>query len=298
MRVASNTVSDNIIRQIQNLTTQQARLQTQVSTGQRISLPEDDPAAAGRVLNLTSERRQQVQYGQNGDRALALSQASFAGLKSLKSIADRAGELATLGTGTLGADAMSAYATETNQLIEQAVQAANTTFNGDYIYAGTKVDAPPFTLARNASGQITGVTYAGNSSQAGIALSDTSTVTPSTDGATNAGLGAFINNLVALRDALASGSTTAVSAAQPALNNSDDLVVSSIANNGGIQTRIEASRTQQTDRKTSIDALISSETSADLPATIVKLNQVQTAYQAALQSAVNIMNLSILDYIK
>ena len=71
-----------------------------------------------------------------------------------------------------------------------------------------------------------------------------------------------------------------------------------LADNGGVQTRIEASQAQQADRTTSVDQLISSETSADLPATIVKLNQTQTAYQAALQSAANIMRLSLLDYIK
>ena len=75
-------------------------------------------------------------------------------------------------------------------------------------------------------------------------------------------------------------------------------MVGALADNGGVQTRIEASQAQQADRTTSVDQLISSETSADLPATIVKLNQTQTAYQAALQSAANIMHLSLLDYIK
>ena len=51
MRIASNTVSDGIVRQIQQLGVQQARLQTQVSTGLRISQPDDDPAAIGRVLS-------------------------------------------------------------------------------------------------------------------------------------------------------------------------------------------------------------------------------------------------------
>lgn len=299
MRVASTTVSDNIIRQIQQLSSQQARLQTQVSTGQRISAPEDDPAAVARVLNFTSERRQLVQYGQNASRALAVSQSTYAGLQNIKKISDRAGELATLGTGTLGTDAMQAYATETNQLIEQAVQAANSTFNGDYLYAGTKVDAPPFTITRDATtGQITGVTYAGNTAQSSIALSETSSVSPSTDGATNTGIGDFINHLISLRDALASGSTSAVAAVQPDLTDSENRLVSAIANVGGVQTRIEASQTQQADRTTSLDSLISSEADVDLPTTVVKLSQVQTAYQAALQSASNIMSTSLLDYLK
>ena len=283
MRIASNTVSDNIVRQIQQLSSQQAKLQNQVSTGQRISQPEDDPAAVGRVLNLESERRQLTQYGNNASTALAVAQASSSGLQAMKKISDRAGQLATLGTGVLGADAMTADATEVDQMIEQAVQTANTQFSGNYIYAGTAVAVPPVSATRDANGQVTSVAYVGNATQAAIPLSDAASVTPGTDGATNTSLADFINNLVSLRDALKSGENTLVSA---------------IADNGGVQTRIEASQSQQTDRQTSLDALVSSEVDADMPSTIVKLTQTQTAYQAALQSAAKIMNLSLLDYIK
>jgi flagellin-like hook-associated protein FlgL len=43
--------------------------------------------------------------------------------------------------------------------------------------------------------------------------------------------------------------------------------------------------------------MISNSSSADLMNTMVQLSQAQTAYQAALQSGVKIMNLSILNYI-
>lgn len=298
MRVATSTVSDTIVRQIQLLSSQQSKLQNQIATGQRISQPEDDPAAVGRVLNLETEQRHITQYANNTSKALEIAQASFSGLQGIKKISDRAGELGTLGAGVLGPDAMKAYATETDQLIEQALQSANTRFNGNYIYAGTAVDAPAVTVTRDSNGQITGAAYAGNTAQAAIPVSEAASITPSTNGTTNAGLATFINNLVALRDALNSGDTAAVSAAQSGLTSSEDLLVGALADNGGVQTRIEASQAQQADRTTSVDQLISSETSADLPATIVKLNQTQTAYQAALQSAANIMHLSLLDYIK
>ena len=298
MRVASNTISDGIVRQIQHLSSQQSKLQNQVATGQRITQPEDDPAAVGRVLNLESERRQIAQFGLNAMAALAVAQSAFSGLQGIKKISDRAGELATLGTGVLGPDAMRAYGAETDQLIEQAVQAANTRFSGNYIYAGTAVNAPAVTVTRNASGQITSASYAGNSAQALIPLSEATSVTPSTSGATNQGLADLITNLISLRDALNSGSTVAVAATQPALTTSEDLLVSAIADNGGMQTRIQASQSQQADRTASVDQSITGETGADLAATVVKLNQTQTAYQAALQSAANIMRLSLLDYIK
>jgi len=298
MRVTNSTVSDNIVDQIQRLSTQQAKLQNQVSTGQRIFQPEDDPASVARVLDLQAEQRNVSQYKSNAARALQISQASFSGLQSIKTVSDRANQIATLASGALNASQMQAYGSEVNQLIEQTVQSANSKFGNDYLYAGTAVDAPPFVATRDAQGNVLSAAYAGNSNQSQISLSETATVTPTTSGATNLSLRDFINQLVSLRDALNSNSASGVATAQGALGTSEDTIVSALAEHGGVQTRIEANQSQQADRITNVEKLISTEADADLPSTIVKLTQTQTAYQAALQSAANIMRISLLDYIK
>lgn len=298
MRIASNTVSDSIVRQIQRLGSQQAKLQTQVGTGQRITNPEDDPAGVARVLNLTSEQRLLAQYSRNADRAMEVSQASYSGLQQLKKVSDRATEIGTLGASVTSADAAKAYASELDQLIEQTLQLANSRRGNDYLYAGTAVDQPPFAATRNADGKITAVSYAGNDQRSAIQLSENSSVMAQTSGETNAGLGDFLNNLIALRTALNANDTTAVTAAQANLLTNEDMLVSALAEHGGVQARIEATQAQQTDRATSLESLVSAEADQDLPSAIVKLNQAQTAYQAALQSASNIMRLSLLDYLK
>jgi flagellar hook-associated protein 3 FlgL len=298
MRVATSTVSDNIVRQIQALGSQQAKLQTQVATGQRLFQPEDDPAGVGRLLNLESERRQITQYTRNADRALQVSQASFAGLRGIKNISDRVGEIGTLGTGALSAESFQAYAAEADQLLEQALQLANTRFGNDYIFAGTAVDTPPYVATRNAQGKITGVAYAGNTSQTSIKLSETASVAPGTSGAANQGLADFLNHLVTLRDAMTARDSTTVAATKTPLGNSEDLLVAAMAEHGGIEMRIEINQTQQQSRGDDLEKLVSNEADADLPTVIVKLNQTQVAYQASLQSAANIMQISLLDYIK
>ncbi len=298
MRITNSTLSENIVRQIQQLGTQQARLQTQVATGQRIFQPEDDPTAVGRVLALESEQRQIAQYTSNADRALEVSQASYAGLQQIKKVSDRATELGTLGTGAISADSSRAYASEVNQLIEQTLQLTNTKFRNDYLFAGTAVDTPPYAATRNAQGDVTAVAYVGNAERSAIPLSENASITPGTDGATNTGLRDFLNQLVALRDALTANDTSAMSTAQAGLISSEDQLVSSLAEHGGVQTRIEANKAQQQQRADNLESLVSKETDVDLPSTIVRLNQSQTAYQAALQSAANIMRISLLDYIK
>ncbi len=298
MRIASSTVSDNIVRQIQNLGSQQARLQSTVASGQRITNPEDDPAAVSRVINLESERRSIEQFQRNAGRALEISQASFSGLQQIKKLSDRATEIGTLGTGAMSPDALNAYAAEVDQLIEQAVQLGNTRFRNDYIFAGTAVDAPPFAATRNASGEVTAVTYNGNTAQSEIALSESSSIAPGSSGATNTGIGDFVNHLVSLRDALRAGNTATIQTAQANLLTSEDVFVDSLSEHGAVQMRIEVNQTQQKERAENLEKLVSAEADGDLPSAIVKLNQTQVAYQAALQSASNIMRLSLLDYLK
>jgi flagellar hook-associated protein 3 FlgL len=298
MRVSTTTVADQVLHQIQFLGSRQAKLQDQVSSGQKLVQPEDDPSAMGRVLNLQSEQRQVGQFGRNVTRALNVSEASFAGLKSVKKISDRATEIGTLGAGVSGAASNAAYATEVNQLVEQALQAGNAKLGNDFLFAGTAVDTAPFNANRDANGRITAVAYAGDTGRAAIPVSETSSLTPGVAGATNTDLRDFINHLVSLRDQLEANSFPGVAAAQNNLIVSEDKLVASIAEQGGVQTRLEAAQAQQQIRATNLESLVSGEVDADLPSTLVKLNQATTAYQAALQSGAKIMQMSLLDYLR
>ena len=76
------------------------------------------------------------------------------------------------------------------------------------------------------------------------------------------------------------------------------MFVDALSEHGAVQMRIEVNQTQQKERAENLEKLVSAEADGDLPSAIVKLNQTQVAYQAALQSASNIMRLSLLDYLK
>lgn len=298
MRVSTYSTSEDIVAQIQQLSLRQSRLQTEVSTGQRIFKPEDDPAAVGRLLGLNSESGQISQFKTNASRALDVSQASYSGLQSIKDISDRAGEIATLGAGAQSPDASKAYAKELNQLIEQTVQLGNTKFGNDYLFAGTALSTVPYTAARNSAGDVTGVTFAGNAGQTAIQLSPTASISPGTTNTTNLGIRDFLNNLVALRDALNVGTSAAVNAVRPSLDTSENTLVNSLSEHGAVQLRIEVNQKQLQTRSDQIDQLVSKEADVDLPTTVVKLSQTSTAYEAALSSATKILQLSILDFLK
>jgi len=79
MRLSNATTADTVLSQLQRLTRQQADLQTQVATGQRITKPSDDPAAVARVIAAQMEHSAVSQYARNADSALEYSKTSYAG---------------------------------------------------------------------------------------------------------------------------------------------------------------------------------------------------------------------------
>jgi len=297
MRITNNMVTNTMMTELQNLSSTQSQLQTEISTGLAVTQPSDDPAAFGQVVSMESQSSQLAQFSDNASRALDLANSSYSGLSSMNTIYDRATQLGTLGTSTDGTTSDTDYASELDQLIQQTVSTANSEEGGQYLYGGTATNTPPFTTTTDANGTITGVTYVGNTSQTSIPISTTSSVTVGTSGATNQGIATMINHMIALRDALNSGDTTALATANTNLAGDDDTLTDAVAENGAVQSRIESEQTQQQAETTELSTQISDATSADLPTTEVKLNQAQLAYQAALQTAASVMHMSILNYI-
>src|SRR5215468_7038255 len=100
MRVTGNAFTDGLVSQLNTLAARQYRLQSQAATGQRISAPEDDPAAMERTLDLRAEQQKLQQFSNNISTLKERANASFDALKAVKNISDRAGEIATLADGT------------------------------------------------------------------------------------------------------------------------------------------------------------------------------------------------------
>jgi flagellar hook-associated protein 3 FlgL len=297
MRIATNMISGIAINQIEDLDGNVSKLQTQVTTGQRVSRPEDDPTAVGQLVNLQARQQTLAQYQQNASTALQVSQTSTCALTNLKSVSDRASEIATLGSSTEGSSEAAAYGTETNQLLEQAVQLANTSASGSYVFGGTATQAAPFQVTRDATGNITRVTYNGSGTTASIPVTDSASVSPYTDATTNQGLADFLNNLVSLRDALNNNDSTTVSTVSGNLQTSESTIINSISEQGAVQSGIQVIQAQQQTAVTNLETLVSDNRDVDMAQAMTQLSQAQVAYQAALQSTATILSKSLISYL-
>ena len=311
MRVTANTFTDGLTSQLNQLALRQNRYQLQAATGQRVTLPEDDPVAIRRVLSLQAEGKTSAQHQDNIARQQELASASFNAIKGIKTVSNRAREIAIAADSLKSPEELKLYAKEITELIKQAVQAANTTNRGDYLFAGTKSDQPPFVVTVDGNNVVTGVTYQGNTDIAeseiisGVTLGVRS-IGENTSGSGPRGLlmdsrvGAdFLNHLISLQNHLLAGDANSVATIdRVTLAKDEDNLLYHIGSNGAVQANLEATLAGVKQRGDDVQALISREVDADFAQTLLHLNQTQTAYQAALQSAGKVLGTSLLDYLR
>ncbi|HTL19039.1 MAG TPA: flagellar hook-associated protein FlgL [Patescibacteria group bacterium] len=313
MRIAGTSYTDSLVTQLNTLSAQQYQLQGQISTGQRIQKPEDDPAGMAQALSLQAQTANLQQYQQNISTLQSTASSAYNALDQIKTISDRAGEIATLADGAKTPTELHAYATELNELIQHAVKLANTKDgNNNYLFSGTKSDTPPFEATLDAEGKVTAVSYQGNTSVGQREIAENATVTVDTPGANTTGSGPrgllvdsrygadFFNHLISLKQDLLSGNTGAILKTDaPALTKDEDNIIYQISNNGVIQARLESAASDASTRQSSLQQSLTKVAGVDVTKAITDLSQTQNIYQAALASSSALLKLqqSVLQYL-
>ncbi|MCH7989773.1 MAG: hypothetical protein IID46_11585 [Planctomycetes bacterium] len=122
-------------------------LQAQAATGQKFFLPSENPGSAIRtiVLQKLVERKTQMRSNVLTDRSfLNVSEAS---LTTVGDSLNKANAFLLAGVGTTSSPAEKlAMAVETRAMVESVVSAANSRFNGRYLFAGSETQTAPFEI--------------------------------------------------------------------------------------------------------------------------------------------------------
>ena len=160
MRVNPNPMPDLMaaLNQTQ-LEEQQAELQ--ISTGKSVNEPSDNPTAAALLV----ENNDQATFNSGYLQSISAVQGQLSTASStLSSVTTALQQALSLGVeaggGTLSASDRAAIANQLQGIQSQLVSLANTTYEGNYIFAGTATNAPPYVVDATAP---SGVDYIGNS---------------------------------------------------------------------------------------------------------------------------------------
>ena len=297
--------------QLQRIAQKQVRVQEQLATGQRIVSADDDPLLAQQAMGLQEQSRTLAQYESNAQVQKEYAGATFSLMRSLQKISDRAQEIATSADGLKNEEELRIYATEIGQLLKQAVQVANGRHGENYLLSGTRSSVAPFTAVTDANGVVTAVNFAGNSDVAEVEIGFGQTVSARVPGANDSGSGErgllsdsrtgadFFGHLIALQEQLLSGDTDAIAATtRGQLQGDEDNFLYHIAQNGALQSTLEAAAKARSGEQLALAGEVSRRADVDIAEASIEMQRTQLNYQAALQSAATMMNLTLLDFLR
>jgi flagellar hook-associated protein 3 FlgL len=121
------------------------QLERQVSTGQRLTLPSDDPGAAAQAINLNRLIQQKTQIKTNLDTNQSYLSATDSALGNVSNLLSNARSTALSVVGTVADSSQRQTAARViDGAIQQLTDIGNQSFNGRYLFAGSNPGAAPF----------------------------------------------------------------------------------------------------------------------------------------------------------
>lgn len=294
MRVTENNIASSLLLNINRSREQITKLQSQLASGKRVLKPSDDPQATDSILRLQAAIDRNEQYLKNvvdGQAVLAETSAALNGFVSI--MQDVKNELITASNGSRR-EALPIQANRLDQLLTQAVEIANTKFNGKYIFAGTNTLEAPFVLAPDHSAVTAnpnGITGVIN-----YDVAEGSSQPVNMDGQEAFQGAQFFTTVIQLRDKLAAGQFPAAGDVE-SIGAIIDHVLGKASKTGSVSQGMDALQLHLDEQQTQLRILLSIDQDADVAQAALQLKQNEIMLDAALNTGARILPKSLLDFL-
>ena len=328
-RITSLSLSNQLNADVADNMAAYSRKMLQVSSGEKYSSRSEDPTATSEVAGLNVSATQLSSWSANMKYAGSWETITDSTVQNITDTMSQLNELVTQANSTINTATQSdrdSLVAQVNSIMESLVNAGNTTYQGTSIFGGTATGDKPFTVDRDADGNITAVYFLGN---------DDVTVTPDTElrsmsygngssyqmgllGEGDYSLFRFshrenlgtednpdwqnvkvrvFDELIKFRDALADSTKTLDSTNMERLQSALDNVTCcgvTASSNQNMVTRIQKNLATET---TAVTDRTSDLTDIDDSTAITELYSIQTALQASMKMINKVNDMSILNYI-
>ncbi len=293
------------LEHLRRQTVQFARAQEQVSSGRRVNRPSDDPAALRIGLRETRRIESLDARTQVLDQLRSTLSHTETSTRESHSLLVRVRDIALSGRQSTEPAERQALAQELGSLRERLITIANSRHGGIALYGGTASDGLPFETAPDGT-----VTYVGSEEPMSVLseLGDWSAVLPVGRDVFQTSVGTDVIDTFAV---IADLQSTLVGAgSQPAsvtdsqfaqslgdLEQLGDHLLQSLGSQSLALEQIESAQSRFIDLKLESETLRSQALSADLPQSIVELQQAQTQTQFTMASLSKLFDTSLLNFL-
>jgi len=292
MRITQSMIVRDTLTQVQGNRLTMHQIQERISTQKKVQKASDDPTGYSRIQRYRTAADQNEQFLKNIFQSRNWIETTVSALENFHDFSNMAKGIAIQAAdGAISPDMRAMFAQSLRSILEESLAVANTRYLDKNVFAGTHTTHPqPFTLEAG------GVTYAGNDDPIQRKISAGNVITINTTGQQIMDTNFFteINNLIA---ALENNDVSAI-------QNGIDIMAGVVKEFENLMTVAASSlsglmmmETRLTQTNVDLTAYIADEENAILEEEIVKFKAQEIAYQAALQTAADVMKINILRYL-
>jgi flagellar hook-associated protein 3 FlgL len=270
----------------------------QISSGQSVNVPSDNPAAAAMLVENGAQTAQADQFQRSIGSLQSELQTADSTLNSVTTSLERAISLGVEGaSGTVNSSDRQAMAAEVQGIQSQLLELANLSYQGNYVFAGTATGAAPYVADPTSP---SGVQYTGNSGVNTVTVGDHLAVKANLPGSQlfSAPGSDVFQSLQDLITGLQNNDSNAVSAAVSEVTEASSYVSNQRVFYGNTINQLDSQQTFLSSETTQLASQQNTIAGADLPAVISNLESAQVSRQAALEALGQTQQTNLFNYIK
>ena len=305
MRVSSNVTYNDFIKNLNRNAVKVQKTLNQLSSLQEVSQSSDNPLLVSKIINLNVSLGKNATYAQEIKDSISWSNTQDGALESVSSSMNRIRTLMQAsGTATAGKEEVKANKNEIQQELRSVVAALNTNFDGRYVFAGQATDKAPYEVIEDDNGEVLGIQYNGTSDDLPREIADGVTVNLVTDGSKMMAAGeeeldTFVEELM---EALNEGEDGNKDQLSGSLMERIDKLSSNFVDNrthiGAVANRLKAAEARNETEKLSMTQSLSERQDVDVAEKYMEYQNQMLAYKTTMAMGTQIMQTTILDYVR
>ena len=304
MRITMNMQKNETLLTLNDQQEQINQLSQEISSGVKLTSPSDDPYAWSQAMNVQQSLREYNSFLGGINFATGWDQATESALSQLSDLVSQAKQIAISASSANSTSQNAALASQLDGILQQAVTLANSQYGDQYIFGGTSTTTAPFSID-DSTGT---VNYSGDSNSIKV---KTSSSDASSGGSTVVNLtgdqvfsyssgGSTLNVLQeiwGLKQAIQNGDSATISSKLTTLDDAFNHINNESTTIGSMLSELTTQQSAINAFQTNEQSTLSNLQDTDVASATIKLQQAQTAFQAALQVTSMLGNLNLATYL-
>ena len=292
MRVTNSIITRNLLDAINRNRENMGRIQQEMSTGKRILKPSNDPQGFLRSRQFSEAIERNKQFIVNITDGRNWLDNSVQILTNIEDQVTTVRDLGIQAADVTNQSQRGKLADRLDGIIEDTVSLANSKYQDKYIYSGsfTRGD-DPFQYDGNS------VTYQGNTDKITRRISENQNIEINISGQTLLDTGLF-QNMIDMRDALRANDGDAIQSALGELEVTGTQLSNIVSAEGSLMGQLDLTQNRLETTNINLESNLSQTEDTDMLDAIIRYNQEELSYKAALQTTSGTLQLNLLDYLK